>query len=846
MKRFKFFGISTALLLVGLALMVLMPGCGLLNHTLKNTVDPDSGSIRLKGLKADVTVRRDKLGIPVVEAQNIHDLAFGTGYAMASDRLAEMVSYSLLAQGRISEMVGPIGMDLDVYMRTFSLKEAAEIQYAALAPKFKKLLAAFSDGVNAYMQTHRDRLPLDFKMTGYVPEKWKPIDSMCIFSVLNLGLSFNVREEVAFLNLARVLGPMKAAWLFPVDPDEPLPFDKAEVLAGLKLSGLSPAIEKAAEISDRMTRAFGPLGVAASNNWGIAPDKTAGHASIICNDTHLPLEMPPIWMLLQLKMPGFHVAGIAMPGLPGIVAGYNGHIAWGMTMVMGDSQDIFLEKMKNINGKPHYLYQGKWLPAKEKKEIFHIKGKSPQERMFIITRHGVLLNTALSTRPKNIAIPPKTDSPYGLAIETTYLQPNDTVAGMYDLNFAETMSQAHDAIQMVRFMDLNFIYGDKNHIAWQVSGAYPIRKKGRGHLPSPGWTGDYDWTGYLPVDDYPYVIDPTSGYLCTANNRTIPAGDKRILGSSWYAPERVERIRQLLESSSAHTWKDCIAMQNDRVDLLLIKFKKELFSSDVAPAIRRAINAMPDRQKRRDADEALSILAGFNGDMQAGSSAAAVWGIFQNVFILDLFGDELGPVGSDTWNNFMVLNSGIYGPDEDHLLGRENSPFWDNIHTKARETKADILAESLADTIAYAKKHLGNDPVQWQWGKLHTYEWRTATTQMEPYLPFFKRFGAWLLSFYTDRGPYPAGGDFDTINVAGFHKGENFDVWLIPAMRMVVDFSRREPLFLVNSGGQSGNPASVHYDDGIAVWLAGGNRQMSFETKDIDAQYKSVFRLRAQ
>ena len=845
MKSFRFLRVAAAIFGAGLMLVLLMPGCGLLNRSMQKTVDPDAGSIRLEGLTSDVAVRRDKLGIPVVEAKNLHDLAFGTGYVMASDRLAQMVSYSLLGQGRLSEMVGPIGLDIDIYMRTLSLPQAAQIQYAALPPEDVRMLSAFSDGVNAYMDTHSDRLPLDFKLTGYVPEKWKPIDSFYIFSVLNLGLSFNIREEVAFLNLARVLGPMKAAWLFPVYPDEPLPFDKAEVMAGFNLSRLTPSLEMAAAIDEKLTRLFSPLGIAASNNWGISPQKTAGKATIIGNDTHLPLEMPPIWMLLQLRMPGYQAAGIAMPGLPGIVAGYNGHIAWGMTMVMGDSQDIFLEQIKDIDGRPHYLYQGKWLPAKQRREVFNIKGESPQVRTLIATRHGVLLNTALAARPTNIALPEKIDSPYGLAIKTTYLQQNDTVEGMYKLNFAKTMADARAAIRMVRFMDLNFIYGDKKHTAWQVSGTYPIRKKGRGHLPSPGWTGDYDWVGYLPVDEYPYVMDPPSGYLCTANNRTIPAGDKRILGSSWYSPERVERIRQLLEKTDAHTFQDSVAMQNDRLDLLLPKFKTVLFDSPLAPKIRRAIAAWPDSRKRTNADMALTQLASFNGDMQAESSGAAVWGIFQNVFIHDLFGDELGPVDSAAWRNFMVLNSGIYGADEDHLLGRENSPFWDNIHTKARETKADILAQSLADTIAYAKKHLGRNPAKWEWGKLHTYEWRTATTQMQPYLPFFKRFGAWLISFYTDRGPYPAGGDFNTINVAGYHKGQDFNVWLIPAMRLVVDFSRSEPVFLVNSGGQSGNPASVHYDDGIAIWLAGGNRQMSFEAADIATQYKNIFLLKA-
>lgn len=232
--------------------------------------------------------------------------------------------------------------------------------------------------------------------------------------------------------------------------------------------------------------------------------------------------------------------------------------------------------------------------------------------------------------------------------------------------------------------------------------------------------------------------------------------------------------------------------------------------------------------------------------MTADSTGAALTGIFHHELTRNLFFDELGPESSAAWDSFRVLCIGIYGPEQDHLLARPMSPFWDNVQTPEKiETKSEIIAATLADAVSYARHRMGDDPDQWQWGEIHTYTWETEVSKMRDRLPLFKRFGAWLMAGYTDRGPYPAGGGFNTLNVAGYHKGYDFDVWMIPAMRMVVDFGRDEPLFLVNSGGQSGNPASAHYDDGIPVWLEGGNRQMSYQPENLKKQYDRVFTLNA-
>lgn len=845
---------DVALVFAVFFLMMMLSGCTLLDYRMRSTVPQSTGVIEVPGIATEAFIRRDALGIPVVHSENMDDLAFAAGYAMASDRLAQMVSYSLLGQGRLSEMAGPPVLDIDMYVRIMGLHLAAQHQFDQLPLEYRRMLDRFAEGVNAYIDIHKDRLPLDFRLSGYTPEAWQPINSLYIFNVLNLGLSFNLHEEIAFLSIAHALGPGKAAWLFPVHPDEPLPFDKAAILeeawdeAGSEpfLSGLEDDLKALEDIRDQVERILMPTGIAASNNWGVSPFKTARGASVIANDTHLPLEHPPIWMLMQLKSSDYHVAGVAMPGIPGIVAGYNGHIAWGMTMVMGDSQDIYIERIKQINGKDHYLYRGEWHPVTTRTEVFHVKGGDPLERSFSFTRHGALLNSALSSAPVHPLLPPEAKSGFGLAVKTTLHEPDNSLEGMHALNLATDMDAARDAISRIRFMNLNFIYGNADHIAWQVSGRYPVRANGRGHLPSPGWTGDYDWKGYLPVAQHPYAMNPVSGFLYTANHRTVDPAEGLLLGSSWYAPERGERIRQMLEAIDSYGYIDAVEMQNDRHDVMVKKMQDLFFASPAAGEIAEAIDGWDDSRRAAKAKLSMDVLRSFDGNMHADSPGAAIYGIFHHLLTRNLFGDELGPDDSMTWRSFRSLNRGIYGPVQDHLFERPESPFWNNIHTPDTvETRAEIIARTLADAADYAQKHMGRSTDDWQWGKIHTYTWRTPTTKMQTHLPLFQRFGAWMLSKYTDRGPYPAGGGFNTINVAGYHRGDGFDVWLIPAMRMVVDFGLDEPLFLVNSGGQSGNPASPHYDDGIPLFLSGKNRQMSYRPENIRRQYENVLTLKA-
>ncbi|MGH8491673.1 MAG: penicillin acylase family protein [Moraxellaceae bacterium] len=792
-------------------------------------MDKPSGEVKVAGLGDAVAISRDSFGVPRIEALNDADLAFGMGYAMASDRLAQMVSYSLTAQGRLSEMTGPASRDLDIYMRTLGLRRIAERQLGAASPRLKRQLDSFSAGVNAWIFSHKDKLPFEFSSSGYQPEPWAPVNSMDIFALLNLGLSLNLNEEIAWLNLAAKVGPEKAAWLLPTYPDEGIALDEARKLgADFPFRELQAPLASEVQLQKKLGQLFLPLQQAASNNWAIAPERTHGKASILANDTHLLLEQPPVWMLMQVSTPDYHAAGIAVAGIPGVVAGYNGHIAWGMTMVMADSQDIFVEKLKQEDGKTLYAYKNQWLPVTEREEVLRIKGQADEKIIVQETAHGPLLNTALQGRRVHEIMPAtlRPEPQWGLAVQMAAMQPDQSMERLFLLSQASGFSEGEHALEGVGFVHLNILLADAHNIAWQVTGNYPQRSKGRGYLPSPGWTGEYDWNGFLPFEALPHDTNPQRGYIATANHRTTEKDAEPWLTGSWYAPERFERVSERLEEHSTHTLATTVELQNDVHDKAVDKLRDVL--KKLEPAIQSQL-AQAAPAARNSGESALKMLLRFDGDMNADSAGAAFYAIFLNRLTSDVFLDELGPVDSSSWQSFLLGNVISYSAQQDHMLGREDSPFWDDVRTPGhKEEKAEIFALALANAWQQASSTLGSNTADWKWGNIHSYTWESGTSKLKPFLPFAQRQAVAALSGYLDRGPYPAPGSTNTVNVAGYTIGGDFKVWNVPAMRMIVDFSQPEPLYIINSGGQSGNPASPHYADGIELYLSGRNRRMAF------------------
>jgi acyl-homoserine-lactone acylase len=823
----------TAVVLISLMSLFILPDCSYFQNKFARSITGTRGSVTVQGIKGKVTISRDALGVPVVEAENEADLFFGSGYTSAADRLWQMYAMTMIMQGRLAEIAGDEMINVDIFMRSIGAREKVRAEIEKLPPRLYSILDNFSKGVNAYLEKNPD-LPAEFVLTGFRPEPWRPEDCLYVFAMLNMDVSFNFIEELDYLILANSLGYERAAMLMPVYPDEDLPFEDAKALASiphgelLKKNQLSSLLDLRREIKKIV-----PLGVPASNNWAVSGSRTKSGRSIVCNDTHLMLMIPNSWMMMHLKCPSYDAAGVTVPGIPVVALGFNGKIAWGATMVMADSQDVFIEKLRRVDGKTQYLYRGQWLPVRERKELFRAKGDDPVTLMVEETVHGPLFNSSLGKMPYPPELPIQplpVSSDYGIAIAYAIEGGGRTLDGFYRMGRVSTMAEARAAVSLIESIYLNIVYGDRDNIAWQVTGVFPLRKKGRGFLPSPGWTGEYDWTGFAKTSVNPYRNNPPEGFFGTANNRTVPKGHPLNMTSSWYHPDRAERIAEILGRMKNATMDDMIRMQHEHFSPMARKIQRLLFD----PATQGEIDAVTAKwtaAKKDRVARALELLspARFNAHMDKDSAAAAVMGAFVHQFTRETFLDELGPEGALLWEAFVDLNMMSYGAPEDHLLVRKDSPFFDNVKTPERETRAHVIAESLGGAMELCASRMGADSKNWKWGTLHTYHWKHDFTKKTR---FFHG--------YFNRGPYPASGDVHSLNVTTFAWGQDFSTWCIPAMRMVVDFGRDEPAAFISVPGQSGNPSSAHYADMIPHFLEGRNHPMPFRKENIAKQYADV------
>ena len=772
----------------------------------QDTLPPTSGVQPLKGLAQNVSVRRNAMGMPLIERSTFHDALFTLGYVHATDRIYQMVSMRLLAQGRLAQMSGPQMLDADRYMRAVNLKKSADELYKASSPRLKRFFEVYARGVNAYLFRYRDKLPADLAATGYQPEYWKPEDSALIFCLLNFSQSANLPQEISALVMAQTVTQDKLAWLSPSYPDEKLPLAEADKLQGIKLNGTLPGLAEVANAGEQLG-ALNMLGGTASNNWAIAPQRSRSGKSLLASDSQLPIGVPSLWSFVQIRAPKYQAAGVSIAGLPLVLAGFNGQVAWSMTAVLGDNQDLFLEKLKRQGNGLSYEVGGKWQPVMVRNETYFIKGQRPIREAVYETRHGALLNSAQGTALGN---------GFGLALQQPNLTDDKSLDAFFDLTRAQNVEKASDASREIRAIALNMVFADARNIGWQVTGRFPNRREGEGLLPSPGWEGRYDWDGYADPMLHPYDQDPAQGWLGTANQRVIPHGYGMQLSNSWAAPERGERIAELSGSGKQDT-RSTIAMQYDQTSLFASKLKKMFEAPGMSAPLKQAIAALPAAEAGK-AREAYSRLMAFDGKLSATSTDAAIYALFLQASMQQIFLDELGPQNSPAWKAFVASGKLSYSAQADHLLGREDSPFWDDARTPQKEDKPAILARSLAAAISAGESQMGGDRKAWQWGKLHHYEWKDVRGQ-------------------TVRAPMSAGGDHTTLNMAAYTWGQDFNVTLAPAMRFIVDFGQTEPLLAQNGSGQSGNPASPNYLNGIEPWLKGQYQSLPMQPQNFDKVY---------
>ena len=778
-------------------------------YFLRRSLPQTSGTVRALGLKDQVEVIRDRWGVPHIYAQNTDDLFFAQGYVHAQDRLWQMELQRRIGSGRLSEIFGEIALDTDRFVRVLGFRRAAEADRTALRPETSQVLESYARGVNAFVETHRDRLPLEFIILRFRPEPWTAVDTLVWGKVMGWNLSINWDSELLRGRLAAALGEERAAELEPPYPEAnpivlPPEVDYARLGAGV--------LSRWQKVKDILTGGGQGGG---SNNWVVDGAKSVTGKPLLANDPHLPLQMPGVWYLNHLVGDGFNVIGASLPGVPSVIIGHNERIAWGITAGFADVQDLFVERFHPEN--PHqYEYEGEWEEAQVIREEIVVKGRpEPVVEEVVITRHGPIINAIA---------PGEEEQP--LALRWVGHKPADLVRSFLDLNRAHDWDSFRQALRDYTVPSLNFVYADVDgDIGYLFGGKVPVRAQGQGLVPVPGWTGEYEWTGYIDLDELPQAHNPATHYLATANNRVVDDRYPHFISAEWTNGYRARRICDLLEITEQLSSDDFKTMQMDFYWLP----GKELagYLADLSV-------------EEDDLKQALEIIRNWNYHLTAYSVAGAILQVFLHQMMHNTFADKLGTELAEAY--FGKGSEPLLAPVNTYL-GRSNvvllnlmqnpeSPWFNRTDTDQIETRDDIMRLSLREAVDYLRGKLGPDMNQWQWGKLHQVTFVHPLGAVKP------------LNLLFNKGPFPLGGDTDTVFQAAIFPYEPYDVKSFSvSYRQIIDLADLSRSVAIAPPGQSGQPGSKHYGDTIDDWLNGGYHPLLWHRADIEREQEATLTL---
>lgn len=559
----KFLRITLATLLI-LASLTLLAGWWMMRRTLPQV----EGSISVSALARPVQVDRDKFGVPTITAESMDDLLVAQGFVMAQDRLWQMDLIRRSAAGELSEILGPVTVEADIENRRLGLKQAAEAAVAAMPAERRAEVEAYARGVNAYIEQQRGRLPWEFTVLGYEPRPWTAADSALMHAYMYRILAETWEWELSRAKVTELVGAERARDLFVVDS----PYDRVIVgeapatpvkhgITARKVTRMQPPSSERTQVlasAARMLKnAADSLELrAGSNNWVVSGAHTYSGKPLLANDTHLPNDVPSIWYMAHLKAPGYNAKGFCLPGGPLVVIGHNEHIAWGFTNNGADVQDLYIETFNPENPK-QYRVNGKWVDAEVRQEIIRIKGRKAAFVEVVVTRHGPIVHRA------------HVDAKRAYALKWTALQLGGLGLAHAEASKANNWQEFLAAMRRVTGPAQNAVYADVDgNIGFVVAANVPLRKKGDGSVPVPGDTDEYEWTGYIPFEELPQVLNPPSGMIATANARVVGPGYKPFLTDRWYEPWRTKRIYDLLEGHKGKfTAPEFITIQTDIASL---------------------------------------------------------------------------------------------------------------------------------------------------------------------------------------------------------------------------------------------------------------------------------------
>lgn len=730
------------------------------------------------GIQLRTTVTRDSVGLPSIKAETRHDAYFALGWVHAQDRIWQMEAQRRLGAGRLAEVVGEAGLASDRYMRTLGLYRAAERSLPTLSQPTRDALQSYADGVNAWMSYNLHRLPPEFTLLRFKPEPWTPTDSVVWQKIMAMTLTGNWHDDILRAQLARTMEPKRLAELFPAYP--------ADAPVTLSSEG-GKALLDAVPASMRPTPA--------SNAWVVAGSRTRSGKPLLAGDPHLGFRAPVLWYLAEIDAPDLKLSGATVPGLPFHLIGHNGRIAWSFTATQADTVDLFVERLA---GDGAYRTPDGNRPFATRTETIKVKGRADEVITVRETRHGPVVSDLVA---QDLAGKDEV-----VAMAATALSEADTsVQALYLLNQAGDWAGFNRAVKDVQAPALNIMYGDTaGNIGFFTAGRIPVRKSGNGTVPMRGWTGEGDWTGWIPVAKLPQSLNPKAGVLVNANNKVV--GDKYpyLISATWAEGYRAARIRDLLGERRDLGIEDMTAIQSDALSLQAVEMKELLTGVEFKePRSRDAARRIAEWDGKADRDRAEPLIY-------------AAWVNRLNRAIL---ADEL----KGHFPAFERLRPQVL---MDILTRRRH--WCDAAATPEAESCDDQIARSLDLALADLEAVWGKDMKSWRWGAAHPARFDHPFLGKVP-----------LLGGMADL-QVPSDGDDFTVSRAAYAvegNGARFPQIHGAGLRAVMDLSNLADSRFVIATGQSGNPLSRHYGDMLPAWSV--NRLFRF---DLDSK-RSVLTL---
>ncbi|MEV1006923.1 penicillin acylase family protein [Streptomyces sp. NPDC049881] len=832
-----------------------------------------SGELALDGLSAPVTVERDANGIPQIYASTPEDLFRAQGYVQAQDRFYEMDVRRHMTAGRLSEMFGEDQLETDAFLRTLGWHAIAQQEWdQELSEDTRAYLEAFSAGVNGYLATHSGaELSVEYAALGFVndyePEAWTPVDSIAWLKAMAWDLRGNMQDEIDRALMGQRLSPEEIEDLYPDYPYDtatpivsepgdntgdfpPLDGELGTMGAEEALDGASTQLGALSQTLSELPGLLGPEGSGiGSNSWVVSGTYTTTGAPLLANDPHLSPSLPGIWYQMGLHCTElsaecpYDVSGFTFSGMPGVIIGHNQSIAWGMTNLGADVTDLRLEKLSDGN----YLRDGEQVPYETRSETLKVAGGESREITIRSTENGPIISDRLDelaqvgdSAPVDQSAPDRGDG-YAVSLTWTALQPSNTMDAVFALDRATDFEDFRAAARDFAAPSQNMIYADtEDNIGYQAPGDIPVRGRGDGRYPAPGWDSAYDWRDeYVPQDDLPWEMNPERGYIVTANQAVIdPADDANdvFLTEDWSYGTRSNRIGELIAEKIADGGKvslgDMQEIQLDNQNAMAEELVPYLLDIEVSdPYVR----------------EAQELLEGWDFSQDADSPGAAYFNaVWRNLLNL-AFGeklpkelrvegqclrvapaDESQPLDDLTGRPRTVVECGERSPETAQpdggdrwfevvrgLLEDPDSAWWSapgTVDQPAAENRDELLARALRDARWELTAELGKDVSTWSWGRLHRLMLNNQTLGTEGPGPV-----QWLLN----RGPWNLSGGTDAVDASGWNAAGGYDITWVPSMRMIVSLDDFDESLWINLTGASGHAYHDNYTDQTELWARG-------------------------